>query len=395
MSTASVRERLPVWALALAVVLVVGAALGGLALFGAGTLPERAGPPAEQLTVERTVLSPGTIELHVRNPGPDPVQLAQVVVNDSFVDFTGGSGPIPRLDSVTLALDYPWRSGQPYSISMLTSTGSVIEHEIPVAVATPAPNGGVFAAMALLGTYVGIIPVVLGMLFLPVLRRAGQRLMRTLLAVTVGLLAFLAVEAAIEGFELAEGSAAAFGGSLLVVLGAGLAFLALTALDHHLRGRTRGHDADGTGRGMRLAFMISVGIGLHNLGEGLAIGSAYAAGELALGTALVVGFTVQNTTEGLAIVAPLTAARPPILRVVGLGTLAGAPAIVGALIGVSLDNRALAAFMFGLGVGAIVQVMVQISPALRSRPGRVLDPAALGGVAGGLLLMYMTTLIAA
>ena len=394
MSSVPVSERVPLWALALAVVLVLGAALGGLALFGAGALPDRAGPPVEDLTVERTVLSPGTIEMQVRNSGPDPVQLAQVVVNDSLVDFSGGTSPIARLGSETLALHYPWMSGQPYSISMLTSTGAVIEYQIPVAVATPAPTGGVFAAMTLLGTYVGIIPVVLGMLFLPVLRRAGRRLVRTLLAVTIGLLAFLAIEATIEGFELAAGSATAFGGPLLVVLGAGLAFLALTALDHYLRGRT-GVDGEGTGRGMRLAFMISVGIGLHNLGEGLAIGSAYATGELALGAALVVGFTVQNTTEGLAIVAPLTAARPPLLRVLGLGTLAGTPAILGALIGVSLDNKALSAVMFGLGVGAVVQVMVQIVPALRDRTGRTLDPAALGGIAGGLLLMYLTTLIAA
>jgi zinc transporter, ZIP family len=79
--------------------------------------------------------------------------------------------------------------------------------------------------MALLGTYVGIIPVALGMLVLPVLRRASRGVVRMLLALTVGLLGFLAVDAAFEGFALAERSGGAFGGPLLVLLGAAFAFL--------------------------------------------------------------------------------------------------------------------------------------------------------------------------
>ena len=69
--------------------------------------------------------------------------------------------------------------------------------------------------------------------------------------------------------------------------------------------------------------MIAIGIGLHNLGEGLAIGSAYAIGELALGAFLVVGFAIHNTTEGFAIVAPLTRERPSLGRLLLLGVIAG------------------------------------------------------------------------
>lgn len=391
-------RRTPTWILATGALAIVVAALLTLALVGGDTLPERTGPPVEELAVERTKLRPGTIELTVRNVGPDAVSVAQAFVNDAYVDVRSGAAQVGRLASATLVLDYPWQEGQPYLVSLLTSTGAVIEHEIPVAVETPAADGGFFALMVLLGTYVGVIPIVLGMLFLPALQRASGRWIRALLALTVGLLAFLALDGTLEGLDLAGGSAGAFGGAELVFLGIALAYLALAALDAWLGARAAGAreaagDADGAPGPMRLALMIAIGIGLHNLGEGLAIGSAYAVGELALGAFLVVGFALHNTTEGIAIVAPLAnrPARP--LRLLGLGLVAGAPAIAGALIGASVDNAELSAFLLGVGVGAIVRVIVQIVPALRDRAGRVLDPTTVGGIAAGALALYLTGLL--
>ena len=146
--------------------------------------------------------------------------------------------------------------------------------------------------------------------------------------------------------------------------------------------------------GVGLALMIAIGIGLHNLGEGLAIGSAYAIGELALGAFLVVGFAIHNTTEGLAIVAPLTGRRPPLLTLVGLGLIAGAPAILGAVLGATVNNAELSALLLGVGVGAIVAVIVQIAPRLRapSESGKF-GALPLGGIAVGLLVMYATGLL--
>jgi zinc transporter ZupT len=383
----------PVWTLTLGVVALLAAALAGLALLGGRSLPDRAGPPIEELAVERTVLTPGVIELTVRNTGQDPVQVAQVIVNDAYVDFTGGTEPIRRLGSDTLRLVYPWQDGQPYLVSMLTSTGLVIEHDIPAAVPTPQAGPGFYGSMTLLGTYVGVIPVLLGMLFLPVLRRTGPRLVQVLLAVTVGLLGFLAVDGAVEGIALAERSGAVFGGASLVVLGAVLAYLLLTGVDQWLQRRRQDDRADIARSGPRLALMIAVGIGLHNLGEGLAIGSAYAVGELALGTALVVGFALHNTTEGIAVVAPLAPRRASLPLLAGLGLVAGAPAILGALLGASVDNAELSAFLLGIGVGAIAQVIVQLAPALRRRPGDGLTPATVGGIAAGVVVMYLTGLL--
>ena len=384
--------RVPVWVLGVAVTAVIGLVLGVLGVFGAETLPERAGPPIEELAVERTVLSPGTIELTVRNIGPDPVQVSQVFVNDAYVGFTGGGEPLERLRTTTLALDYPWSDGTPYIVSMLTSTGLVIEHEIAAAVTTPPADADFFGRMVLIGTYIGIIPVLLGMLFLPVLRRARGRSVKILLALSVGVLAFLAVDATFEGFELAAGGAV-FGGPLLVILGAAFAYLVLAGVDRRLRSCTAAARKTDAASGMRLALLIAIGIGLHNMAEGLVVGSAYAVGELALGAALIIGFVINNVTDGVAIIGPLADRRPRWLALLGL--VAGAPAILGAVIGGAVNNPALAAVLFGLGVGAIVQVVVQILPSLREPGTRTFDARVLGGFALGVLLMYATSLFSA
>ncbi len=390
-SAQSDASRTGLWLRGAAVLAIIVIALTALAMLAGQSLPERTGPPIENISVERTALEPGRITLTLRNTGPDAVTVAQVAVNDTFVDLVGAADPIGRLESQTITLDYPWITGQPYLVSMLTSTGLVIEHEIPAAVATPAPGVAFFGLMALLGTYVGVIPVLLGMLLLPVMRGAGVRAVRFVLAVTVGLLAFLIFDGTSEGFKLAAASSGAFGGGTPVVLGAAIAFLTLTCIDRYLRGR---RPAGTTGASeLRLALMISIGIGLHNLGEGLAIGSAYAVGELALGAFLVIGFTLHNTTEGLAIIAPLARRRTPLLTLLGLGLIAGAPAILGAVIGAGVDNREVSALLLGVGVGAIIQVVIQIAPSLRTQGRSDLDPMVLVGVGVGILLMFLTGLV--
>ncbi len=383
--------RLPLWALVAAIAGVIATILVTIALVGGDTLPDRRGPPIEELAVERAKLTPGQIELNLRNTGADSVQVGQVFVNDSYVDFEGAEAPIGRLGAERVTLSFPWQEEQPYLIALVTSTGAVIEHSIPAAVETPSTNAGLFGLMALLGLYVGVIPVMLGMLLLPAMRRFDSRWIRLVMAVTVGLLAFLAVDATLEGLDLAAQSGGAFGGAELVLLGAGLAFLALTGVDRFLRAR---RDQLGLTGGSSLALMIAIGIGLHNMGEGLAIGSAYAIGELALGAALVVGFAIHNTTEGFAIVAPLIREhRPSVRRLFGLGLIAGAPAILGAIVGASVTNAELSALMLGLGVGAVVQVIVQITPSMRDANGRTLDTLTAGGIAAGAIAFYLTGLL--
>ncbi len=384
----------PIWALVAGPLLLIAAAIAIFAALGGPGLDERRGPPVEELAVERTVLHPGEIELSVRNTGPDPVQVSQVAVNDSYVAFTADpDGELGRLGEETLKLDYPWQEGSAYTISMLTSTGATIEHQIDVAVETPEAGAGFYGLMTLLGTYVGIIPVILGMLFFPALRRVADDWVRLFMAVTIGLLAFLVIDGSLEGLEIGNESAGAFGGPELLFLGAAAAYLVLTAIDRWMRAGIERQRRAGAGA-FRLSLMVAIGIGLHNLGEGLAIGSAYAVGSLALGAFLVVGFAIHNTTEGLAVVAPLARAdRPSLARLLALGLIAGGPAVLGAVIGAAAYNQELAAFLIGVGVGAIVQVIGQLLPSVRDGKGQALYPLSIAGMLVGAGILYATSLL--
>jgi zinc transporter, ZIP family len=388
-------SRRPVWLTALGPLVALALAI---ALFVALDAPgiERIGVPQEELAVERTVLRPGEIELHLRNDGADAVRVKQAIVNDGFSAFTQTKDEIGRLGSAEVRVEYPWIEGQAYEVTLLTATGATIVHAIDAAAETPDADLGFYGLMALIGLYVGVIPVGIGMLWLPWVRTMDARWMRFLLAFTVGLLVFLAIEALLEGTELAGQGAGALGGASLVWLGAAGAYLALTGVDGWLRQR-RGRVAEGPDAailGERAAFLIALGIGLHNLGEGLAIGSAYAVGSLALGAALIVGFALHNTTEGLAIVAPVArSGRPPLRILLLLGLLAGGPAVLGAWIGASAFNPSLAALLFGAGAGAIAQVIVQLMRQVRAGQARAFSPDAASGMLLGLAVMYGTGLL--
>ena len=391
-ATDTLRERRSVWLLGLAPLLLIAVAIALFAAFDGPGLGHRKGPPVENIAVERTVLHPGVIELTVRNDGPDPVTIAQAQVNDAFVQFTGAAKPIPRLASDTIRLRQPWIEGEAYQVTLITSVGGTISHDIPVASETPSADLSFYGLMALLGLYVGIIPIALGMLWLPWVRRIGAVWLGTLMALTVGLLVFLAIDATLAGLDVAATGSQAFGGAALVLIGGVVSYLALTGISTWLADREASASATGAGA-HKLALMVAVGIGLHNLGEGLAIGVSYATGALALGAFLVVGFALHNTTEGLAIVAPAAREDVPLSRLVTLGLIAGGPAVLGAWIGASAYNSSLAAFLFGVGAGAIAQVVVQLAPSLRDRRGRILHPRSVVGLLAGLTLMFVTGLL--
>jgi zinc transporter ZupT len=394
--------RLPAWALGVLPLALIAATIGAFALLGGPGLGDRNGPPLEEVVVERTVLRPGEIELTLRNDGPDPVRVAQVAVNDAFAPFTTSDGEeIGRLGSTAVRISYPWIEGEAYEVVVLTSSGGTIDATIPVATETPEADLSFFGLMALLGVYVGIVPVSLGMLWLPFVRRIDARWIGALIAFTVGLLGLLAIDAALEGLEIAAEAPGAFGGSALVFVGALVAYLVLAAIDAYLARRRGRLDVAGDSRaqsGLYMALLVAIGIGLHNLGEGLAIGSSYATGALALGAFLVVGFAIHNTTEGLAIVAPLREGAESKSAVsfrwlLALGLIAGAPAVLGAWIGAAAFNPSLAALLFGVGVGAIARVIVQIAPAMRDEDGRILHPLSVAGMIAGIALLYVTGLL--
>lgn len=386
----------PRWLLGLAPLILIAVLAGLFALLNGPGLAKLADgvPPKEEVAVEDVRFLPGQIEITARNEGPDPVAIAQVNVSDYYAPFTQTRETMAPLESTTLTINYHWVDGDPYEIALVTSIGGKITATVDAAAASPERGSSFFGLMALLGIYVGVIPVALGMLWMPFIRRSSAAWIRLLLGVTVGLLAFLAVDATFEGVEVATESSA-FGGPLLVFMGALAAYLILEGSDAWMR---RHQDVSGKGLPTalpprRLALLIAIGIGLHNLGEGLAIGSAYAVGSLALGATLIVGFALHNTTEGLAIVTPLAKEPTPLGRLALLGLIAGAPAIAGALIGATVVQPAISAFLLGLGAGAVAQVAVKILPLMKDRAGKVLTPLTATGIIAGLGIMFGTGLL--
>ena len=353
-------------------------------------------PPVERLTFQRVTLEPGAIVVSVMNDGPDAVTIAQVQVDDAFWTFKADNGvALGHLGQTRLRIPYPWVDGEAHVVRVLTSTGTAFDHEIPVAVETPTPSARFFGIFTLIGLYVGVIPIAIGLLWFPFMMRMPPRGMDFLLALTVGLLVFLLVDGASEGFEAAGLLPESFQGAVLFALAAAGAYLSLEGIGAWLKGRRRTAD---TGYGWVLAVLIAVGIGLHNFGEGLAIGSAFALGEAALGTLLIVGFTLHNTTEGLAIVAPLARDRRPVAlgRLAALGLIGGVPTIAGAWLGGFVYSPVWSVVFLAVGVGAIAQVVGQIVRQM-AREGSVARVLATGPVLAGLLagfaVMYVTGML--
>ena len=237
------------------------------------------------------------------------------------------------------------------------------------------------------------VPIALGLLWLPSLRRARPEWLATFMALTGGLLTFLAVEALTEAIELQAVLPSALGGTGLVLLGVAASYLALTFLSQRL-GRA-GAAKGGTLSGLALATLVAVGIGVHNLGEGLAVGTSFALGELTLGTFLIVGFMLHNVTEGLGIAAPVAeGGRASLGRLAVLTAVAGAPTILGAWIGGYVTSDVLSVVFFALAAGAALQVVVEVGRFVARRaPGGLRSGYAVGGFLAGLAIMYLTGLL--
>ena len=351
----------------------------------------RAAPPVEEIAFERVSLAPGEITLQIVNGGPDPVTIAQVTVDDAFWNFSiVPAATIPRLGRATSTIPYPWVEEEAYEVSLLSSTGVTFSHEIPVAMVTPPPGPAFFGIFAVIGVLVGVIPVALGLLWLPFLRRLERRWIHFALALTAGLLVFLGVDAAEETLEAAAQVGGAYQGTLVALMGVVGTLLFLQVLT-----RRRLHKGGAQGR-MAVAFLVAVGIGFHNLGEGLAIGAAYALGEAALGAFLIVGFMLHNTTEGLAIVSPIAKDRPTLRTLMSLGLVAGVPTIAGAWLGGLAYSPLWATLFLSIGVGAIIQVVVALYKMVaRQSPDTVWTPLTASGLMAGLVVMYTTGLFIA
>ena len=373
----------------------IAALVGAVALFVStgGSLLELVGqspPPRDELDVRRVEFRPGEIRVRVTNPQREKITLASVTVDDAIVPFSvDGDRTLGRLRSATLVVPHDWVDGEPLSVGVTSSTGVQTTEDVPAAFETPQASARGFLGYTLIGLLVGVLPIALGLAWLPSLRRASPNWLAAFMALTAGLLTFLALEALAEAFELQAALPRGVGGLGVILLGVVSTYLLLTFLSRRLVG------GDGSAGGLALATLVAVGIGVHNLGEGLAIGTSFAVGELALGTFFVVGFMVHNVTEGLGIAAPI-AERGTVSfrRLAALALIAGAPAIPGAWLGGFVTSDVLGVLFFAGAAGAALEVVVEVGRYVARRaPGGLSSSYVLGGFLAGIAVMYVTGLL--
>lgn len=378
------------WLLALIPLILLGLMLTYLVVTGGG-LTELSGPPVEQIAIERITLpQPGIIQVEVINDGPGEITIPQILIDDAYFGFTADpSNTLPRLGRATFTIPYPWVAEETHHIILLSSLGALFEGEVAVAVETPAPSANLFVQFGLVGLYVGVVPILLGVLWYPFMRRLGGQAMNFILALTIGLLVYLAIGTWLDANEFAQQLPAFWQGVPLVI------FIALISLGILLALGNRRKGEDSTP--LSISYRIALGIGLHNLGEGLAIGAAFALGEAALGTFLILGFTLHNITEGVGITAPIVRQNPGLKHFALLILLAGGPAILGTWVGGFAFNPVLATIFLAIGVGAILQVVWEVGKLVARESRKLNQPVVnwvnLGGVVVGLALMYFTAFL--
>lgn len=384
--------KIPTWVLALLPLIALVLVLGIFFSSNPTATFTNDAPPIEDLQTQRVRLDDQGIHLNLINNGPDSITIAQVLVDDAYWNFEVESGDLvlDRLEVGSLLVPYPWVEGEAHEIVIITNTGATFPIEIAVAIAAPESDSEQLFSYALLGFYIGIVPVLLGMLWYPLIRQVDLRWLNFFLMLTIGLLVFLAVDTLLEALELSSTVPGTFQAQPMVFLVVLLTFLGIVAI---------GQNRQGSDSLLFLSYRVAVGIGLHNLGEGLAVGAAFALGETSLGTFLVVGFTLHNVTEGIGIVAPIAKKGPALYHFLLLALLAGGPAILGTWIGGFAFNPLVAVVFLSIGAGAILQVVYEISRLILRDSQRENTPALswlnLLGFTMGLGIMYFTAFFVA
>ena len=376
------------WATALAPIVLLAVLVGAVIVFPPfGDIT--AGEPLPDVSITHATLVEDQIILHVTNNGP-PVNVRQVLVNEAYWQFEmlqngQPTNTLGTAESARIVIPYHWTPGWDVEVAMILASGATVHHTIVAPATSPGISVNVLSTLALIGVLVGVIPIALGMLWFPAMQRLSDRMLHAVLAFSAGILLFLVFDAGFEAFEIAETVPGAFEGALLVVLGIVGAMVVVQAIMDWKSGDTPSP--------LVLAYGVALGIGLHNLAEGLAIGSAFALGRVSLGAFLVIGFMVHNVTEGPAIVAPVARGkRPSLWHFVAFGALAGVPTIAGGWIGSLAFSPTLGAFFLAIGVGALLQVVLDIGGLIRRNGTLGSAPNLVGGLLG-FIVMYVTDLL--
>src|SRR6187402_3295235 len=391
--------------------IVIGAMVV-LLLNSSGILFQSSIKPLPEISIEKVQFSENNMIIaFVRNTGPSEISIAQADVNDRIYPAAVEPGrTLTRLADAKVIIPFVWNTGEPYTIGITTDDGTRFDKLVNSAAAAPRPTVGQASTFALIGTYVGIIPVMMGLVWYPFIRRLSPNKYNFFLSLTAGLLVFLGIDALLESNEIAvDNLAPAFNAQILIQRASKRSKPDIeykTEYSSHPEPDLGTRDMKSTStsfqqqlliRPIAISMMISLGIGLHNFGEGLAIGAAVLLGEVALSSFLILGFTLHNTTEGLAIVAPMAKSRRiPVAKLIIMGLIAGGPTIMGAWIGGFLYSPIATVIFLSIGAGAIFQVVYSIGSWMyhtNGSRGLLSNHWIIIGFAFGMLIMYLTGLL--
>ncbi|CAI8197592.1 MAG: Zinc transporter ZupT [Candidatus Nitrosopelagicus brevis] len=345
-----------------------------------------------EVSIEKIEFIENEIQATVRNTGPIDVDVVLADVNDRIQPAAiEPDTSLKRFETALVRIPFDWNEGQPYEIGVTISDGTRFAKGIDAAFHALEPNMDLFVFLGMIGFLIGVVPIMIGLLWYPFIKKLGKNTFNFFLAFTMGLLVFLGIDAVLEATEISENHLSSiFNGELLIATVVILSFLALYGIGKQLTKKT---EFSKLSQGLAISLMIAIGIGFHNLGEGLAVGAAIALGEVALSTFLIIGFATHNTTEGLAIAAPLTKSKAKIFKMIGLGLIAGVPAIFGCWIGGFSFSPLFTLIFLAIGAGAIFQVVLSIFQYMKEKSEILSNTSLFAGVSVGLIVMYLTSVI--